>query len=78
MQAWNDAARLADRKWEHVFAHIIPATQRHIAAELHLPDAGSIAFGPNTHELVQRIFSAKQKDGPIEVLTSDGESLRAV
>jgi selenocysteine lyase/cysteine desulfurase len=73
MQAWNDAARLADRKWEHVFAHIIPATQRHIAAELHLPDAGSIAFGPNTHELVQRIFSAKQKDGPIEVLTSDGE-----
>jgi selenocysteine lyase/cysteine desulfurase len=44
MQAWNDAARLADRKWEHVFAHIIPATQRHIAAELHLPDAGSIAF----------------------------------
>ena len=73
MQAWNDAARLADRKWEHVFGDVIPAAQRHIADELHLPDSSSIAFASNTHELVQRIFSARPKDGPIEVLTSDGE-----
>jgi selenocysteine lyase/cysteine desulfurase len=73
MRAWDDAARLADRKWEHVFGAIVPAAQRHIADELHLPDPGSIAFGENTHELVQRIFSAKPKDGPLDVLTSDGE-----
>lgn len=73
MRAWDDAARLADRKWEHVFGAIVPAAQRHIADELHLPDPDSIAFGENTHELVQRIFSAKQKGGPLEILTSDGE-----
>lgn len=73
MQAWNDAARLADRKWEHVFGAIVPAAQRHIANELRLSDPGSIAFGENTHELVQRIVSAKQKDGSLEILTSDGE-----
>ncbi|MBS0273370.1 MAG: aminotransferase class V-fold PLP-dependent enzyme [Proteobacteria bacterium] len=73
MQAWNDAARFADRKWEHVFGEVIPAAQRHIADELHLPDASSVAFASNTHELVQRIFSARMKGEPIEVLTSDGE-----
>jgi selenocysteine lyase/cysteine desulfurase len=73
IRAWDDAARLADRKWEHVFGAVIPAAQRHIASEHHLPDPGSIAFGENTHELVQRIFSTKEKHGPLEVLTSDGE-----
>ena len=73
MRAWNDAARLADRKWEHVFADIIPAVQCHIAAELALPAADSIAFGENTHGLVQRIFSAKAQTTPLDILTSDGE-----
>jgi selenocysteine lyase/cysteine desulfurase len=73
VQAWQDAARLADRKWDHVFGHVVPAAQRHIAAELHLPKPRSIAFGANTHELVQRIFSAKTKAAPLDVLTSDGE-----
>ena len=73
MQAWEDAARLADRKWERIFANVIPAAQRNIADELKLPAAHTIAFGENTHELVKRIFSAKTKDGPLDVLTSDGE-----
>jgi selenocysteine lyase/cysteine desulfurase len=73
MKAWEDAARLADRKWEHVFGQAVPAAQRHIASELNLPGISSIAFGENTHELVKRIFSAKVKDRPLDVLTSDGE-----
>jgi selenocysteine lyase/cysteine desulfurase len=73
VRAWDDAARLADRKWDHVFGAVIPVAQRHIAAELHLPEPGNIAFGKNTHELVQRIFSAKTAGAPLEVLTSDGE-----
>ncbi len=73
MAAWDDAAHLADRKWEKIFGEVIPQAQAQIAAELHLPDPNTIAFAPNTHELLVRIFSAKASDGPLDVLTSDGE-----
>jgi selenocysteine lyase/cysteine desulfurase len=73
IQAWNDAADLADRKWEKVFDDVIPAAQRHIARELNLSGPNTIAFGSNTHELVQRLFSAKYDGSPLDVLTSDGE-----
>jgi len=73
VQAWDDAAGLADHKWEKVFGEVIPAAQRHVARELNLPDPSTIAFGPNTHELVQRLFSAKFEQSPLDVLTSDGE-----
>ncbi len=70
--AWDDAAALADRKWERVFGGVIPEAQRHIAEELYLPDPSTIAFAPSTHELLVRIFSARG-DGPVRVLASDGE-----
>jgi selenocysteine lyase/cysteine desulfurase len=73
MAAWNDAAALADRKWDKIFSEVIPAAQAEIAGELKLPDPGAIAFAPSTHELLVRIFSARAGQGPIEVLTSDGE-----
>ena len=73
VRAWDDAARMADRKWEKVFGEVVPAAQRHIARELNLPDPRTIAFAPNTHELVLRLFSAKQGHAPLDVLTSDGE-----
>ncbi len=72
-RAWMDAAELADRKWEKIFSEVIPTAQRHIADELSLPDPRTIAFAPNTHELLVRLFSARKGDRPIEVLTSDGE-----
>lgn len=72
MQAWADAAALADRKWEKVFGELMPQAQSHIARELNLPDPRTIGFAPNTHELLMRLFSAL-KPGRIEVLTSDGE-----
>ncbi len=72
MQAWNDAALLADHKWDKVFAEVIPEAQRHIAAELHLPDPATIAFSPNTHDFLVRIVSALPMDRP-RVLASDGE-----
>ena len=73
MAAWDDAARLADRKWERIFGELVPEAQREIAAELALPDPSRIAFAPNTHEFLLRIFSAKMGDAPLDVLTSDGE-----
>jgi selenocysteine lyase/cysteine desulfurase len=73
MQAWNDAAAMADRKWDKVYGEVIPAAQAHIARELNLPDPGTITFAPNTHELVSRIFSAREQTTVIRVVTSDGE-----
>lgn len=73
MQAWDDAALLADRKWELIFGEVIPQAQRNVAAELGLPDARTIGFAPNTHDLLVRLFSAKGGRAPLQVLTTDGE-----
>ncbi|MDZ4691957.1 class V aminotransferase [Terricaulis sp.] len=72
MQAWEDAATLADRKWDKIFGEVIPRAQANVAAELRLPDPRTIGFAPNTHELLMRIFSAR-KPGKLDVLTTDGE-----
>ncbi|MFZ2031672.1 MAG: hypothetical protein WAU68_15270 [Vitreimonas sp.] len=73
LAAWNDAAELADRKWEKIFGEVVPQAQREIAGELKLPDPNTIAFAPSTHELLVRIFSAKGGAAPLDVLTSSGE-----
>jgi selenocysteine lyase/cysteine desulfurase len=69
--AWDDAARLLDRKWEHVFAEVIPKAQGHIARRLALPDPSSLAFGPNTHSFVMRILSCLPRKP--RVLTTGSE-----
>ncbi|MGB7656442.1 MAG: class V aminotransferase [Novosphingobium sp.] len=70
--AWEDAAMLADHKWDRIFAEVIPEAQRHIARELALPDPATIAFSSNTHDFLIRIMSALPMDRP-RVLASDGE-----
>lgn len=70
--AWDDAARLADRKWDRVMGEIWPAAQAHVAAELGLPDPASIVFSGNTHDLLIRLVAALEKR-PVRVLASDGE-----
>ncbi|MEP3889942.1 MAG: aminotransferase class V-fold PLP-dependent enzyme [Hellea sp.] len=72
MQAFDDAARLADDKWDHVFSDIYPAAQRHIARELKLPNPETLVFAPNTHNLIVTLFSGLEAR-PIKVLTTDGE-----
>jgi selenocysteine lyase/cysteine desulfurase len=72
LAAWEDAARLADRKWDRVMGEIWPAAQAHVAAELGLPDPGTIVFAPNTHDLLLRIASALPRR-PLRILASDGE-----
>ncbi len=71
--AWRDAARLLDGKWDHVFATVIPAAQRHIAAQLHLPAPASIVFGPNTHSFVLRLLSCFPFGRPVRILTTGSE-----
>ena len=70
-QAWLDAARWQDEKWAKVFEMLLPEAQAHVAKELSLPEPRSLAFAPNTHELVQRLLSCL---GPKpRIVTTDGE-----
>ena len=70
--AWTDAALYADGKWDRIFGQVIPEAQRHIAAELRLPDPATIVFAPNTHDFLIRIVSAIAASKP-RILATDGE-----
>lgn len=70
--AWEDAARLADRKWERVMDMLWPAAQRHVAAELRLPDPATVVFAGNTHDFLLRIVSALGRTRP-RILATGGE-----
>ncbi len=72
-RCWQDAARLADRKWETIFGEIYPAAQAHIARVLGLGQPATIAFGPNTHGFVLRLLSHFPAGKPLAVLTTDSE-----
>jgi hypothetical protein len=70
MEAWNDAARLADRKWDKVMDEVWPAAQAEVSAELGtgIPDA--IVFAPNTHDLLVRLFAAISSESPVRATAS--------
>lgn len=72
VEAWEDAVRLADLKWGRIMGPVWEEAQQHIARELTLPDPSTIAFSPNTHDFLVRIFSAIPKR-PVRVLATDGE-----
>ncbi|MEO7564733.1 MAG: class V aminotransferase [Sphingomicrobium sp.] len=74
MEAWADAALLADRKWHRIMGEVWPEAQAHVALELgsKMPDA--IVFSPNTHDFILRIVSAcPRRATALKLLTSDGE-----
>ena len=74
VEAWNDAARLADRKWDRVMDEIWPEAQTHVAREIGSEDPGAIVFSSNTHDFLVRLFSATpRRSAQLSVLTSDGE-----
>lgn len=72
-RCWCDAARLADRKWEHIFGTVIPSVQRGVARLLNLSRPEDIVFAPNTHSLLNRLLSCLAPGRPLRVLTTDGE-----
>jgi selenocysteine lyase/cysteine desulfurase len=72
-RCWDDAALLADRKWEKIFGEVLPAAQAHIARVLRLNDPTSIAFGPNTHGFLLRLLSLFPADRRLRILTTDSE-----
>ena len=74
-EAWNDATRLADRKWDKVMDEVWPEAQRQVARELGSGSADAIVFSSNAHDFLLRITSACPRADPrrLRVLTSDGE-----
>ncbi len=72
-ECWNDASRLADRKWDRIMGEVWPDAQRNVATELGTGTPEAIVFAPNTHELLVRLFAAISQKWPVRVLTSDGE-----
>jgi kynureninase len=73
VQAWDDAARLVDHKWDHVLGAVLPAVQGHVARILGFSRPEQIAFAPNTHELVTRVITCFPPGRGLRVLTTDGE-----
>jgi selenocysteine lyase/cysteine desulfurase len=73
LQAWDDAARLVDDKWEYVLGSVLEEFRGHVARHLDLPDSSAVAVAPNTHEFLKRILSCFDKNKPIRLLTSDSE-----
>ena len=75
VQAWNDAARLADRKWDKVMDAVWPEAQGHVARELGTGEPDAIVFSSNTHDFLIRLVTAAAREGagPLRVLTTDAE-----
>jgi kynureninase len=74
LQYWEDSARLTNRKWqEKVFGEAVPEAQRHVARHLGLADPRLVAFAPNTHEFVARLYSCLDWSRRPSVLTTTGE-----
>lgn len=73
VRCWEDAARLADSKWEYVFGTMLPRLRARIAEVLELPDPTTLVFAPSTHELVMRVISCIDRRGPVRILTTGGE-----
>ena len=72
MAAWQDAARLADHKWDKIMGPVWSEAQQHVADELQLPDPATLCFAPNTHDFIVRLLSAIPAR-PVRVLATDGE-----
>ncbi|NBB52736.1 aminotransferase class V-fold PLP-dependent enzyme [Rhizobium sp. CRIBSB] len=72
MQAWDDANRHADRKWELIFGEVIPEAKAHVATELNLSSPDTVVFAPNTHDFLLRLFSGFAHR-PVRILSTDGE-----
>jgi kynureninase len=71
LEAWRDAAELADLKWERAFAKAerVRAGVRSLLGEPNAP----VALASNTHELVLRFLSALPFRGRPRLVSTDGE-----
>jgi kynureninase len=70
-QAWLDAAKLVDEKWERAFKKAEEVKKGF--TNLLDDENGCIALGQNTHELIVRFISALPLKSRSKLITTDGE-----
>jgi kynureninase len=70
-QAWLDAAESMDDKWTSIFSQVMPSLAARVAGLTGLTSGETIAFAPNTHEFLVRVFSCVEP--PVRILTTDAE-----
>ncbi|MGI8518775.1 MAG: aminotransferase class V-fold PLP-dependent enzyme [Acidimicrobiia bacterium] len=68
---WEESALFMDDKWEPFFAEFVPRLRRRLGRLLGLGDGSTIAVAPNTHELINRVFSCLPT--PVRLVTTEGE-----
>jgi len=75
LEAWQDAARLADRKWDRIMGEVWPEAQGHVARELGTGRPDAILFSSNTHDFLIRLVAAcpRAESAQLRLLMSDGE-----
>jgi selenocysteine lyase/cysteine desulfurase len=73
LRYWSDSTRLTNEKWETIFGEVVPEAQRHVARWIGWPAPARIAFAPNTHEFVARLYSCLDWSRPVRVLTTASE-----
>src|SRR5688500_13357432 len=75
VECWQDAARLADRKWDKVMGEVWAEAQGHVDAELGTGAPDALVFSSTTHDFLVRLAAAAPRSDPrrLKVLTSDGE-----
>ena len=75
VECWDDAARLADSKWDKVMGSVWPEAQAYVADELGTGDPSAIVFSSNTHDFIVRLAAAcpRRERSRLRVLASDGE-----
>jgi len=74
VEAWDAAARLADRKWDKVMGEVWPEAQGHVARELGSGEPDAVVFSSNTHDfLVRLVTAAPRTEGKLRILTTGGE-----
>lgn len=73
LKCWDDAAELADEKWERVFGEVVPEAQRNVAALIGASAPQNVCFAPNVHEFLARLLSCFPAEKPLRILASDSE-----
>lgn len=68
---WTDSAKRVDSKWDYFFSEVIPETQTLLAKIIGVSAPQQITFAPNTHELVNRLYSCLAPGA--KVLSTDSE-----
>lgn len=76
LEAWDDAARWIDEKWDRIFEAVLPEFTARVAARLGTARTDHVAVAPNTHELVYRLLSCFPPNARIVTTDREFHSLR--